>query len=220
MSAAGQSLGDALERRIAEHLRGLVLDAGAGRLAHRPSVLQSPNVRRYVSIDYVASHPELGAVADLLAGLPFADETFDCVVCSQVLEHVAEPRTALAEIARVLTPDGLLLLSVPHLSFVHGAPEDYYRYTPYGVAHLLRRAGLVPVSVTVAGGLLSLLSTPTSMGMLLAADIAGFSSPLRALASSLNRSLVAGSRWLEARLDPNGLFALNVVAVAQKNAVN
>src|SRR5687768_10846049 len=131
MTAAGRSLGETMDALIARHARGVVLDAGAGRLAHRTALTGNPRVTRYVSIDYGASHGELSAVADLLSGLPFPDEAFDTVVCSQVLEHVPEPQAALAEITRVLAPGGTLLLSAPHLTFVHGAPEDYYRYTPY-----------------------------------------------------------------------------------------
>src|SRR4051812_26329910 len=48
--------------------------------------------------------------------LPFADESFDCVTCIEVLEHVpADLRaTALAEMKRVLRPGGRLALRVPH----------------------------------------------------------------------------------------------------------
>ena len=49
--------------------------------------------------------------ADLLA-LPFDDGSFDLVLCLEVLEHVPDPRPALAELARVSSSD--LILSVPH----------------------------------------------------------------------------------------------------------
>lgn len=47
------------------------------------------------------------------ARLPFADATFDKVVCSEVLEHLTDYHTVLAEIQRVLKPGGLLAVSVP-----------------------------------------------------------------------------------------------------------
>ena len=45
--------------------------------------------------------------------LSFADASFDCVVCSEVLEHIPDYQAVLAEINRVLKPDGIMALSVP-----------------------------------------------------------------------------------------------------------
>lgn len=216
MTAAGKSIDRGFIPLFDQHVRGRVLDAGAGRLAHRPLVAGSPNVDQYVSIDYEVAHPALSAAADLISGLPFREGTFDTVICSQVLEHVPDPKVALAELSRVLANDGMLLLSVPHISFVHGAPHDYYRYTQYGVSYLLREAGLVPVSVAPMGGLLSLLSTPASMGLLLASSVGAFHPTLRWIAQQVNRALIGSSRWLEARLDSERIFGLTIVAVARK----
>jgi len=45
-----------------------------------------------------------------LAHLPFADETFDCVTCGYVLEHLPEAKTGLSELSRVMKPGGRMLL--------------------------------------------------------------------------------------------------------------
>jgi SAM-dependent methyltransferase len=66
-------------------------------------------------------HDRLGAhgngrwhltAADITA-LPFADDQFDLVVCSEVLEHIADHDRAISEIVRVLKPDRHLVVSVP-----------------------------------------------------------------------------------------------------------
>jgi 2-polyprenyl-6-hydroxyphenyl methylase/3-demethylubiquinone-9 3-methyltransferase len=53
--------------------------------------------------------------ADLNQGLPYVDAAFDAVVTIEVLEHTRTPYAALAEIARVLKPGGVLIFSVPNV---------------------------------------------------------------------------------------------------------
>ena len=52
------------------------------------------------------------SVANALS-LPFADNTFDVVICSEVLEHIPDYQSALGEIERVLAPGGTFVASVP-----------------------------------------------------------------------------------------------------------
>jgi SAM-dependent methyltransferase len=52
--------------------------------------------------------------------LPFSDEVFDFVLCSEVLEHVSDPSRLLEEVARVLRPGGTLYLTFPSFSSVKG----------------------------------------------------------------------------------------------------
>jgi SAM-dependent methyltransferase len=58
-----------------------------------------------------------GAEADIKQGdalsLPFADGEFDRVVASEVLEHIPDDRTAIAELVRVLRPGGSIAVTVP-----------------------------------------------------------------------------------------------------------
>tara|TARA_B100000809_G_scaffold266448_1_gene329209 strand:- start:298 stop:987 length:690 start_codon:yes stop_codon:yes gene_type:complete len=84
--------------------------------------------------------------------LPFLDATFDTAVSFQVLEHVPQPECMLAEIQRVLKPGGVLVLTAPHIWGIHEEPEDYYRYTPYGLRYLAETAGLKVHSVTPLAG--------------------------------------------------------------------
>lgn len=66
-------------------------------------------------------------------------ESFDVIICTQVLEHVAAPEKALSELYRLLAPGGLLLLSVPFHSFIHGSPDDYWRFTPSALKKMVSR---------------------------------------------------------------------------------
>ena len=54
-----------------------------------------------------------GALRGDATRLPFADDTFDCVVTSEVLEHIQDDVTAISELHRVLKPGGMLGVTVP-----------------------------------------------------------------------------------------------------------
>jgi SAM-dependent methyltransferase len=99
------------------------------------------------------------ARASVLA-LPFGPATFDLVTSFDVLYHrwVTDDRAAVAELARVLGPGGLLLVRVPALKMLWGAHDDAvlsrHRYTRGEVEALLRRAGLEVLELTYANTLL------------------------------------------------------------------
>jgi SAM-dependent methyltransferase len=72
--------------------------------------------------------------------LPFADASFDCVIISEVLEHLHEDQRALTEITRVLKPGGVLAASVPRQGpeTVCWALSERYRTTPGGHVRIYR----------------------------------------------------------------------------------
>jgi ubiquinone/menaquinone biosynthesis C-methylase UbiE len=76
--------------------------------------------------------------------LPFADESFDCVIISEVLEHLHEDQRALREISRVLKQGGVLAASVPREGpeAVCWALSKRYRTTPGGHVRIYRRRRL------------------------------------------------------------------------------
>lgn len=91
------------------------------------------------------------ALADV-SRLPFADGCFDVVICSEVLEHVADNKMAIAELLRVLKPSGDLIVSVPRFlpericwalsKAYHDEPGGHIRiYTKGAMLSLLKEAG-------------------------------------------------------------------------------
>jgi SAM-dependent methyltransferase len=86
------------------------------------------------------------------------DASFDVVLCTEVLEHLPEPQRAIDEMFRVLVPGGRLLLTTRFLFPIHDAPHDYFRFTKYGLRHLLRRFEIVELEEeTDAVGTLAVL---------------------------------------------------------------
>ncbi|MGH7090909.1 MAG: class I SAM-dependent methyltransferase, partial [Stellaceae bacterium] len=73
--------------------------------------------------------------------LPVGAAEYDCVLSSQVLEHVPAPPSYLEEAHRVLRPGGTLLLSTHGLFEDHACPADYWRWTAYGLKKLVESAG-------------------------------------------------------------------------------
>lgn len=128
---------------VCKNARGRLLDIGCADGWVRDT---APADCEYVGLDYPATARGIyGTRPDIYADgarLPFLDDSFDTIVLLEVLEHVAEPQSVLAEIRRVLRPHGTLLLSMPFLYPLHDAPHDYQRYTAPGLAHRLRAVGL------------------------------------------------------------------------------
>lgn len=74
--------------------------------------------------------------------LPFRDGSVDLLLSSSVLEHVADPERAVAEMGRVLKATGKVYAEIPFLRAYHMAPHDYQRYTISGIETLFGRHGL------------------------------------------------------------------------------
>jgi predicted SAM-dependent methyltransferase len=76
-------------------------------------------------------------VADAHA-LPIDSNTYDVILCSEVLEHLHSPEVAIGEMYRVLKPGGNLILTTRFMFPMHDVPHDFFRYTEYGMLHLFR----------------------------------------------------------------------------------
>lgn len=69
--------------------------------------------------------------------LPFAGGTYDTVLCTEVLEHTPNPKEFLMEVRRVTRLGGRIILTVPFIWDEHEQPNDFTRYTSFGIIKLL-----------------------------------------------------------------------------------
>ncbi len=149
-SALEQASIDQALHAASRYFTGFLLDVGCGARPYAP--LAEQNGCRYLGVDLALSAVPPPDVCADSARLPFHDGTFDTVLSTQVLEHVPDPFAMVREAARVLKPGGYLVLTAPQVWPLHEEPYDYYRYTRYGLEHLVRNASLEVVTITERGG--------------------------------------------------------------------
>ena len=136
-------------RKAAQLLHGTLLDIGCGQ---RPfEDLFRHHVSKYIGIDLRKTLSVVDIFADGLC-LPFTKETFDTVTLLDVLEHVPQPENLLEEVHRVLKKHGCVIITTPHMWGIHCEPNDFYRYTPFGLKYLLSKTGFNIAYVNALGG--------------------------------------------------------------------
>jgi ubiquinone/menaquinone biosynthesis C-methylase UbiE len=139
-NAVGTTNEIARERWIRQQLERLpskwrLLDAGAGEQRYRKYCghldYVAQDFAQYVpSKDPAGLHADswnyshLDIVCDITA-IPEPSASYDAVLCTEVLEHLPDPRAAMRELSRVLKPDGILILTAPFCSLTHFAPYHF-----------------------------------------------------------------------------------------------
>jgi len=104
-------------------------------------VIQTPEM----SVDVVAAVD--GALPAELGG----PGSFDFILCTEVLEHVADWAAAFANLATLLRPGGRLLVTCPHFYRLHEEPYDFWRPTLHAIGHHARINGLAVAKQEMVG---------------------------------------------------------------------
>lgn len=200
---------------IHRHVAGKTIDLGCGTMPFTD--LLASRASTYHTLDLHPRSKEVTYVGDIQNMSMIPDGSYDSALSLEVLEHVQDPWQAVGEIHRILRPGGILIVSVPHLSRLHEEPHDYFRFTVYGLRHLLETSGFEVMEIRRKGGLISFLGHQVSTLLLSAVwPVAVLRKPLWFL-----------NKWLVTRLcyrvdsisDHSGIFALGYVAAARKISV-
>lgn len=128
-------------------LTGRLLDVGCGQMPFRHLL---PANATYTGLDIPAAESfGMQKNADIVefdgTQIPFPDNHFDAILCTEVLEHAVQPEALIAEMHRVLRPGGSLVLTVPFAARVHHIPYDFHRFTRYRLTQMFAAFGAVEV---------------------------------------------------------------------------
>jgi SAM-dependent methyltransferase len=142
------------QKYIPLHIKGRLADLGCGNVPFY--FVYKQYVTENICIDWPNSFHKneyLDIACDLNEPLPIADASFDSIIISEVLEHIADPQMLWSEMSRILKQQGKALLSVPFFYKIHEAPHDYFRYTEFSLRNFANKNGFRVVELASFGGL-------------------------------------------------------------------
>lgn len=152
-SPAAFYLYESITSAVTRFAKGRLIDLGCGEMPYKFFI--EARAQEYHTLDLEARTEGVTYLGSILDMKMVADASYDSALCLDVIEHVLKPSQALKEIGRILKKDGVLILSVPHLSRLHEEPHDYYRYTKYALSALLQENGFKVLEIAPAGSLLT-----------------------------------------------------------------
>ena len=213
----------ALQRFAAPSAKGRkVLDVGCGGQPLRVALESMGFV--YSSVDVQQNNTEtVDVIAPIDGPVPESLLTrgpFDFIVCTEVLEHVADWNACFENLTALLAPGGRILITCPHFYPLHEIPFDYWRPTPYAMQFFAQRNGLKILSQENAGDGLDVLGTALACATPAPASGAFFSK-LIALAFDVFRKaafVAIRSRFIRSRVTTKGSLYLSNVVVMQRPA--
>jgi|SRR3989344_204830 len=124
-----------------------ILDAGAGPCPYKTFFSHCA----YEATDFVDPHNILDFTCSL-DKIPKRSNSYDAILCTEVLEHVEEPQKVMNELRRILKKSGKLFITVPQGWMLHQEPYNYFYYTKYGLASLLNKSGFRKFKIKPMGG--------------------------------------------------------------------
>jgi SAM-dependent methyltransferase len=136
---------------LSKHINGQIIDFGCGRKPY----MNLFNVKKYIGVDVeISGHDHLNSQIDVFydgKNIPFDNNSFDSIICFEVLEHIFNPDEILIELNRILKNNGKALFSIPFCWNEHEIPYDYARYSSFGIKHLMEKNGFRVLEIHKTG---------------------------------------------------------------------
>jgi len=144
-----------LARAAEKYANGKLIDLGCGTRPYEN--IFAPHTLSYFGVDFqptaavnYGADTKVDLYCDCTAtGLP--DGSFNTLISTQVMEHIADTHKYLAECKRLLTPGGIAILTVPLVWPCHAEPYDYFRFTPHGLRKVLELNGFIVEEISGSG---------------------------------------------------------------------
>lgn len=146
------AINPALDKRLKQYAKGTLLDIGCGEKPYRD--MAAPIIDRHIGTDHPGTYASdtLIDIYSTAYQIPLKDNSVDTILCTDVLEHLQEPSTALAEANRVLKSGGYGIYTVPLFWHLHEEPYDYYRFTKYGLKYLFEKNNFEVIEIKALSG--------------------------------------------------------------------
>jgi SAM-dependent methyltransferase len=151
-----RTLLDHLLQQQQQRIHGAVLDVGGEKhstVLYRLQPSDKTSAWLFLNVNPMTD-PDILADG---AHPPLHSASVDTVLCLETLEHVTKPERVVLEIARILRPGGVAILSMPFLYHLHSQPYDYWRFTRYAAERMVQKAGLQVTQTYVVGRFFTVL---------------------------------------------------------------
>ena len=129
-------------------LSGQILDLGGIKNAEYHKLIKGQHNIKVVNIDDKS-------VADFSFNLenkfPLENDTYDNIICLNVLEHIFDYQNVVDESFRILKSGGQIINVTPFLLNIHECPNDYWRYTRQSLEKIFEQAGFKEIEISEIG---------------------------------------------------------------------
>ncbi|MFA6215681.1 MAG: class I SAM-dependent methyltransferase [Patescibacteria group bacterium] len=140
-------------RKYASRITGVALDAGCGEYDRYGSLVKC---EKMIKLDInPKNNPDIVASVE---AIPLEEGSVNSIICNQVLGDVKDFGKAISEFNRILTKDGSILLTESFICELHDEPNDFWRFTSFGLKQLFEIHGFEVLALDQRGGFFSTIA--------------------------------------------------------------
>lgn len=132
-------------------------DLGCGEQPMRNLIEELGGI--YTGVDFSQNSQNTVQVLASITEVPLPDNSFDVILCTEVLEHVPDTYRAFQEMARLIKTGGHIIITSPFSYPLHEEPYDFVRLTPYQVQEAAKKSNLEILSLEKSGNEVEVMAT-------------------------------------------------------------